>query len=176
MKRLIAVAVLAGFLAYPIATLAQGDRMRIGESLAGKVIRADKSEFDVGVKVEGGKSVVDRGSFAATKLPNHIGVVYGFLIHWGRGKSSAPPTLLPHGPKTPVAANGKTYELANVQLILPFRGLSSVRADGVPVAVRVSTVGGVTTPDGPVTGTVIVLLAPRQDNPNKFAVIGVSVE
>jgi hypothetical protein len=125
------------------SAVAQKDRLGIGETLGGKVIRgADRAEFDVELHTDDHGQVKTelKGELRYAKLPQHIRAALGFLVRWGRGPSTVTVRANPD-PQTPVTVAGKTYALNDVRLLPPISGLSTVRApDGAVAGVRVQSI------------------------------------
>lgn len=108
--------------------------------------------------------------------PPHIQAAQDFLLGWGHGKWEAVGAVAEG--KVPVKVRGSAYTLdvegkkADAELILPFRGLSTVRAAGKVTGVTADEIavkaGGAETKG---KGTVTL-----QEKDGKFVVTGVTVE
>jgi hypothetical protein len=113
---------------------------------------------------------------AAAEAPPHIQAVQEFLLGWGKGNWAA---VRAHaGEKVTVKVGGMDYlvdaagEKADVQLLFPFRALSTVRVEGKVRGVTVEEIAvkaGGTERRG--KGTVTL-----EEKDGTFVVMGVAVE
>lgn len=108
--------------------------------------------------------------------PAHIQTVQEFLLAWGKGDWDA--VKAQAGGKVTVKVDGSEYALdadakkADAQLVLPFRGLSSVRERGEVTGVSVDQIAvqaGGQEKQGKATVTL-------QEKNGKFTVTGISIE
>lgn len=110
------------------------------------------------------------------EAPTHIQTVQEFLLAWGRGDWDA--LRAQTGGKMTVSAGKSEYALdadakkADAQLVLPFRGLSSVREKGKVTGVTVDQIAvqaGGQEKKGKATVTL-------QEKDGRFTVTGVAME
>jgi hypothetical protein len=110
------------------------------------------------------------------QAPPHIQAVHEFLMSWGKGDWDA--LKAQTGGKVAVKVGGTEYTLdaeakkADAQLVLPFRGLSSIREKGKVTGVAVDQVtltAGGQEKQGKATVTL-------EEKDGKFTVTGVSIE
>lgn len=111
---------------------AQRDTMRMGEELRATVKRAQppaapEAVNDIVIANEGGRTKV-KGDFKATKLQPQIRDSLVFLLRWGKGRA----------PDVPVTGLGLSATTRTAAVVLPIGGLSTMRANGKIVAVRVA--------------------------------------
>ena len=110
------------------------------------------------------------------QAPPHIQAVHEFLMSWGKGDWDA--VKAQTGGKVAVKVGGTEYTLdaeakkADAQLVLPFRGLSSIREKGKVTGVTVDQVT-VTAGGQEKTGKASVTLAEKD---GQFTVTGVTLE
>jgi len=110
------------------------------------------------------------------QAPPHIQAVHEFLMSWGKGDWDA--VKAQTGGKVAVKVGGTEYTLdaeakkADAQLVLPFRGLSSIREKGKVTGVAVDQVtltAGGQEKQGNATVTV-------EEKEGRFTVTGVALE
>ena len=110
------------------------------------------------------------------QAPPHIQAVHEFLMSWGKGDWDA--VKAQTGGKVAVKVGGTEYALdaeakkADAQLVLPFRGLSSIREKGKVTGVAVDQVS-VTAGGQEKTGKATVML---EEKDGRFMVTGVALE
>jgi hypothetical protein len=110
------------------------------------------------------------------QAPPHIQAVHEFLMSWGKGDWDA--VKAQTGGKVAVKVGGTEYALdaearkADAQLVLPFRGLSSIREKGKVTGVAVDQVS-VTAGGQEKTGKATVTL---EEKDGRFMVTGVALE
>lgn len=110
------------------------------------------------------------------QAPPHIQAVQEFLLGWGKGNWDAMKTQT--GGKVTIKVGGTEYSLevdakkADAQLVLPFRGLSSIREKEKVTGVAVNQVT-VTAGGQEKTGKAIVTL---EEKDGRFTVTGVTLE
>ena len=110
------------------------------------------------------------------QAPPHIQAVHEFLMSWGKGDWDA--VKAQAGGKVTIKIGGTEYTLdaeakkADAQLVLPFRGLSSIREKGKVTGVTVDQVT-VTAGGQEKTGKATVTLAEKD---GQFTVTGVTLE
>ncbi len=110
------------------------------------------------------------------QAPPHIQAVQEFLLGWGKGNWEAMKAQA--GDKVTIKVGGTEYSLdveakkADAQLVLPFRGLSSIRENGRLTGVAVDQVT-VTAGGQEKTGKATVTLAEKDGG---FRVTGVNLE
>ena len=110
------------------------------------------------------------------QAPPHIQAVQEFLLGWGKGNWDAMKTQT--GGKVTIKVGGTEYSLevdakkADAQLVLPFRGLSSIREKDKVTGVAVDQVT-VTAGGQEKTGKATVTLAEKNGG---FTVTGVTLE
>ena len=110
------------------------------------------------------------------QVPPHIQAVQEFLLGWGKGNWDAMKAQA--GGKVTIKVGGTEYSLdadakrADAQLVLPFRGLSSVREKGKVTGVAVDQIT-VTAGGKEKTGKATVTL---EEKDGKFTVIGISID
>ncbi len=113
---------------------------------------------------------------AWAEAPTHIQTVQEFLLAWGKGDWDA--VKAQTGGKLTVKAGGSEYALdtdakkADAQLVLPFRGLSSVREKGKVTGVTVDQIA-VQARGQEKKGKATVTL---QEKDGRFTVTGVAIE
>lgn len=120
--------------------------------------------------------VLFSGAHAWAQMPPHIQTAQEFLLGWGKGNWEAAKAQA--GGKVTVKVGGADYAVdaeakkADAQLVLPFRGLSSVRVEG---KVKGVTVDEITVKAGGAEkkgkGTVTL-----EEKDGKFTVTSVAVE
>jgi hypothetical protein len=151
------LAVLLALAALPSPAAAQRDRLGIGESLTGAVIRKDAATPEAS-----STTVVDqqddRVVFAAgdltlqvTGAPPQIRDAIVFLVMWGKQQLRG----------TPLDWGGRTMKVGDVLLVLPASGLSTVRSrdSGAVIGVRVARASLAGGPLGPL----FLAMTPRRD-------------
>jgi hypothetical protein len=109
---------------------------------------------------------------AWTQMPSHIQAVQDFLLGWGKGNWERVSATVG------VKVGGKEYTIdpeatkADVRLILPFRGLSTIREGGKVTGVAVEAIT-LTVEGQERTGKATVTV---EEQGGKFSVTGISVE
>ena len=110
------------------------------------------------------------------QAPPHIQAVHEFLMSWGKGDWDA--VKAQAGGKVTIKIGGTEYTLdaeakkADAQLVLPFRGLSSIREKGKVTGVTVEQITvqvGAQEKKGKATVTL-------EEKDGRFTVIGVALE
>jgi len=133
---------------------AQKDRLGVSEEFKAKVIRPDKSEYEITVKQDPGeRPKTIQGELRAQTLPRHVQAALAFLLRWAGGPSTPPKvSRLALDPAMPVDVAGRLYALRDVTLVPPIVGLSILRdPGGTPTGVAVHSIA-VRTATGEVRG------------------------
>lgn len=106
---------------------AQRDKLGMGEALDARVTRSG-----VATIVETPPAPKLEGQATPTKLAPEVALALGFLVQWGKGQSTAPPSAF--DPSVRLIVNGTAHTVTDARLVLPIRGLARV-----PEGVRVTT-------------------------------------
>lgn len=167
MRTWLSAAVAMLVLGTSLPAFAQKDKMQIGETLGATVLRPNKAPESFNTTPDPAqkdpKAILPEQ--APARLSPEVAAALSFLVRWGRGQMTTPAASV--DPATPVVVGNQNFSVKDVQLVLPFNGLSAVR-EGDAVQVKVAELG-VKTPVGEKRGPAVLHV--QSKGPGRAAVV-----